>query len=391
MHRARESLVSAPPFIVLTCDAGVRVALCCATDVAPTLSAIAEEIIAGGAQVDVVSGVERAPARLLEAVRRTHGPALFVLCRRGPAPDPGAMRELYRQVATADHRWLDCDLADERVESIGRRIAAAIADLGIGRQTRDPLVPHEAAIDDLFDVPSRAEPAPARDDVSGVIAIVEPVVHPPVPGASEPRRRRRRALVLASLAAASALTLAVATRSPTPAPDEPVQVEPAPAPDGASVAAVTPIPAPPPAPIAAPVVVPTIPVPVVVPPPSPPSPEPMPGDDRTQLDIAIERDLVAVHRGLAVAEPIMGERPWRDAMTTCRARPFWHARGWRVPTKKELVALAHAGVLPQAPVWSATRADRRGRAAYLVEGHDGSVGTAAKDEASAITVCVKRI
>ena len=86
----------------------------------------------------------------------------------------------------------------------------------------------------------------------------------------------------------------------------------------------------------------------------------------------------------------MGERPWAEAMTSCRARPFWHVRGWRVPTRKELVTLARAQVLPKARIWSSTRGDRRSVTSFVIDGHDAAVSAEPRTEASAVTVCVKR-
>jgi hypothetical protein len=228
-----------------------------------------------------------------------------------------------------------------------------------------------------------------------VVSFQEPWLQPPQREAIDADRRQARGLVLGGLALACMFALFVAAQVGRSAPPEPVAVvAPVPAPGAGlvehapAIVAAIPTPAPP-----KPVVVPTIPVPVVVSVPEPPPPAPVPvaaGDDRTQLDIAIERKLVTVHRGLVVAEPIMGERPWAEAMTSCRVRPFWHVRGWRVPTRKELVGLARAGVLPDAPVWSSSRGDRRSTTSLVVHGHDATITTAPRDEAGAITVCVKR-
>jgi hypothetical protein len=111
-------------------------------------------------------------------------------------------------------------------------------------------------------------------------------------------------------------------------------------------------------------------------------------DDRTPLDVAIARGYVTVHRDLVVAPAILGHRRWYDAMTTCRARPFWTTRGWRVPTRKELVALARVHAIPRAPAWSSSRAGRD--SAFIIDGADAAVTPEAKAEASAITICVRR-
>jgi hypothetical protein len=61
-----------------------------------------------------------------------------------------------------------------------------------------------------------------------------------------------------------------------------------------------------------------------------------------------------------------------------------------VPTRKELVTLARAGLLPEARVWSATRGDRRSVTSFVVDGHDGAVSAEPRTDASAVTICVKR-
>jgi hypothetical protein len=322
------------------------------------------------------------------------------VCRAvGTSADVG-MRALIDDAATIDHHVLECEVVDGT--TLARRISAELLRVAALAHGSEPVVPGNDAIDDLFDAASsRSEPAsaPAQDEVSGVVSFQEPWLHPPQREAIDADRRQARGLVLAGLALACMFALFVAAQVGRAAPPEPVAVvapTPAPAPGAGVVepapAIVAAIPTPP-KPVPAPVVVPTIPVPVVVSVPEPPPAAPVfvaAGDDRTQLDIAIERKLVTVHRGLVVAEPIMGERPWAEAMTSCRVRPFWHVRGWRAPTRKELVGLARAGVLPDAPVWSSTRGDRRSTTSIVVHGHDATTTTAPRDEAGAITVCVKR-
>jgi hypothetical protein len=380
--------------IVVTCDAGIRVVLLGASDLANEIGTAAEDLLAHGAHVEVVTGIDRAPARLVEAVRRTHAPALFVVCRVvGTSADVG-LRALIDDAATSDHHVLECEVVDGT--ALARRITGELLRVAALAHGSEPVVPGNDAIDDLFDAASsRSEPASAPDEVSGVVSFQEPWLQPPQREAIHADRRQARGLVLGGLALACMFALFVAAQVGRSAPPESVAVvAPAPAPGAGlvehapAIVAAIPTPAPPKS-----VVVPTIPVPVVVSVPEPPPAVPVPvaaGDDRTQLDIAIERKLVTVHRGLVVAEPIMGERPWAEAMTSCRVRPFWHVRGWRVPTRKELVGLARAGVLPDAPVWSSSRGDRRSTTSLVVHGHDATITTAPRDEAGAITVCVKR-
>ncbi len=381
--------------IVVTCDAGIRVVLLGASEIAAEIGTAAEDLLADGAQVEVVTGIDRAPARLVEAVRRTHGPALFVVCRGIGALDVAGLRALFDDAATLGQHFFDCDLDDRT--TLARRITAELTRVASAQHGTEAAVPSDTAIDDLFEAASsRSEPvaAPAHDEVSGVVSFREPWLQEPQRAAIEADRRQARGLVLAGLGLACVFALFVAAQVGRVAPPSPVPaVEPAaPAVERTPAIVADPTPAPT-KPAAAPVLVPAIPVPVVVSVPEPapePAPLPVAGDDRTQLDIAIERKLVALHRGLAVAAPIMGERPWTEAMTSCRVRPFWHVRGWRVPTRKELVTLARAGVLPDAPVWSSTRGDRRGTTSVIVHGHDAGISVAPRDEASAVTVCVKR-
>jgi len=354
----------------------LTVVLCGASDLAHDLGSRAEDLLAKGVEVELVVGVERAPARLVEAVQRSRGPGVFVLCRRGDRPNPNALKALFDETAAPEHRWIDADLRHGGWSRACTRIDAVIEELARARLSSD----------DMFDGLPRAptDPGAAKQEVSGVVTLIDPTLlgAPAVVGAE---RRRRAALVLVGLAIASAGVLLGTADGPPPAPEL--------APMEAIEAEIPAVGALPIVPTEAPPVVvsaPTpIPLPVIVT--APPAIEPASaGDDKTQLDIAIERRQVAVHRGLVVAEPIMGQRPWHDAMTTCRGRPFYFTRGWRVPSRKELLSLARAGLLPEAPVWSSTRGDRKATTSYVVEGHDGSVSAVPREEASAVTVCVKR-
>lgn len=344
-------------------DAVPTLVLCGATDIAHELGGMAEQLLARGGEVELVVGVERAPARLVEAVQRHRGAAVFVLCRRGERPNPNALKALFDETSAPCHRWIDVDLREGTV--VPTRIDAAFAELkGVDMFAGLP------------QAPAHAELAPTTE-VSGVVTLVDPSLLGTPRDAPSPRRRRL-AIVLAALALAStAVLIAVRDRAPVEAAAIEVVEPPLP------VAALPVVP-PELAPIAPPIPVPVI---VAAPVPAPVVPA---GDSRTQLDLAIEQRKVAVHRGLVVAEPILGERPWHDAMTTCRGRPFHFTRGWRVATKKELVWLAKAGLLPEAPVWSSTRGDRKAATSFVVEGHDGTTSTVPREESAAVTVCVKR-
>jgi hypothetical protein len=381
--------LSASAPIVLTCDAGIAVVLLASTELAEELGTAAEELLATGAQVELVIGIERAPARLVEAAQRARTPTLFVVYHRGAVASARTLRALFDQVASPQQRWLDCDLGDGAAAAGVRRIVAALAELSDGRPDREPSVPCDTAIDALFDdISHRNEntTAPAQE-VSGVVALPEPRLLPQPAATAERRHRKTKALVLAGLAAASVAVLMIASARSQPdtaaglehrsgAVERPTAVMAAPEISMAPrppqpMSAPMPIPVPAPTSIAIPV---PVPMPMIE---AREEPVKMGGDHRTQLD-------------LAVAEPIMGERPWQEAMTTCRARPFWHVRGWRVPTRKELVELARAGVLPQTRVWSSTRGDRRSATSFVVDGHDATVSAEPRTEATAVTICVKR-
>jgi hypothetical protein len=105
---------------------------------------------------------------------------------------------------------------------------------------------------------------------------------------------------------------------------------------------------------------------------------------------AIADGKVSHHGELLVTEPMAGERTWAQAMNACGGRRIFGVRGWRVPTRPQLAALARARALPDAPLWSRNRADREGVSAFIVGGRSGVARARAKDEALFAVVCVRR-
>lgn len=360
-----------PSPILVSCEAGTPVVLFGASELARQLGQIAEELLATGAEVELLAGIERAPARLVEAVKRMHTPGVFALCRRGETPDPKLLKSIFDEATTVRHRWIDCDVGEGTAAIVVPHITRALAELA------RPVVVAAAG-------PTVAAADPT--EVSAVIALVRPA--PPAATVVVARSRRIPAIpvVLAAAGIAIGIVAWLGRVAVDTTPEIPVPRRHAPPEMPVAVAAppVVSVPRPvskPPVVAAAPVV-----APPTVPPP-PPEPIEIADDELSQLERAIERKDVAVHRGLVVAPAIAGERRWHDAMTLCRARPFWYSHGWRVATRKELVALDRAELLPDAPVWSSTRADRRGSTAFIV--HGGKSVAEPKGEASALTVCVR--
>ena len=361
--------------IQLACDAGVPVLLAATRRAAPKLERLAEDLLVAGAEVEIVSDVEHAPARFGEALVRLDRPAVIALCHTHDDIDIAAVRAMLATEPLDRHRVVECHV-DERSAIAARTVMMAMRDLARGAA--------EPSLAEVIDeVRKKGEP------------ITETIVLPPKPAVTAPKKRRNAwawGAGAAAMAATTIIALVLATDPPaqthgadamaaTTAPATSTLARTQPAPTRVER------PQPPattrPLAIAEPLVV-----------TQPPAPKleleaqgPTAGtpDD---LDVAIRRGR-AIEVGDLVAHMVTGDRDWFHAMDTCRGRGFWGTSGWRAPTVAELRAIARTRSFPDRPAWSTRRGANDALAAVTVTLVGGATETVDKHAGDIATICVK--
>lgn len=363
--------------IQLACDAGVPVLLAATRRAAPKLERLAEDLLVAGAEVEIVSDIEHAPARFGEALVRLDRPAVIALCHAHDDIDLAAVRAMLAAEPLERHRVVDCHV-DEHSAIAARTVMTAMRDLARGAA--------EPSLAEVIDeVRKKGEP------------ITETIVLAPKPAVTAPRKRRNAwawGAGAAAMAATTIIALVLAT-------DPPAQTHDA----DAMAATRTP---------AAPTLARTQPAPIPVERPQPPATtrplaiaEPLvvtqplaptpkleleaqgpAADTPDDLEVAIRRGR-AIAVGDLVAHMVTGDRDWFHAMDTCRARGFWGTSGWRTPTVAELRAIARTRSFPDRPAWSTRRGANDALAAVTVTLVGGVTETVDKHAGDIATICVK--
>lgn len=371
--------------IVVACDAGIPVVLAATRRAAQQLERLAEDLLVAGAELEILSGIERAPGRLAETLDRLDRPAVVALCFTAEDLELDLVRTMIAEHGGAGHLRIEYEIGCGG--SGLHPVVAAMRELE--RRNSDAAIPAIAEI-----VAQRGE------HVSDAI-LVPPLL--PVVAAREtlarPRRRGAWAWALGTAASASAAAICFVALEPAPAAPM------ARSSDGDAFALVTPKPAPaaPEPRISAPspaTPLPSVhvaaqgpiasPAPIValdpsVPPSAPPT-ETASGE--TELDVAIHHRKAIVDHGV-VAHRVEGDRDWYAAMTTCRARGFWRTGGWRVPSVAELRSLARTRAFTDAVVWSTRRGAEDPETAVTVTMRAGTTTTTDKRSTTIATICVK--
>jgi hypothetical protein len=372
--------------IVVACDAGIPVVLAATRRAAQQLERLAEDLLVAGAELEILSGIERAPARLAETLDRLDRPAVLALCFTAEDVELDALRAMLAEHGGAGHMRIECEIGCGRGSAGLHPVIAAMRELE--RRNSDAARTPVVEIVQL-----------RGEHVSDAI-LVPPLL--PVVAASEalarPRRRGSRAWAWALGAAASAsAALSIAVLAPAAAaPTKTVE-------GGDAFAAVAPKPAPAAGPEARTSALPRssaplpsvhvaaqgpAPSPIIEPEPSVAAP---PGDatpGESELDVAIRQRKAIVDEGL-VAHLVAGDRDWYAAMNTCRARGFWRTGGWRVPTVAELRSLARTRAFADAVVWSTRRDAEDPQSAVTVTMRAGTTTTTDKRSTEISTICVK--
>ncbi len=372
--------------IVVACDGGIPVVLAATRRAAGLLERLAEDLIVAGAELEIVTDIDRAPARLAETIDRLDRPAVIALCHTAEDIELGPARAMIA-ACPGDHHDLECELGDDRSPAALRPVLAAMRELVRGSS--------DDALGVLFEeVRQRGEP------------ITDSFVPPPPPvEAIAPRKRapgKRHAWAWGTIAGAVtsamvvALVLLADRRAALPAggTDDAfatthprTDTRPAPAATRSSSAPrVRPAPQPTPNAVELPPQrMPELHVAAQGPAAEAEAPAPAPEDE---LALAIRRGRALELDGLVV-HLVTGERDWFGAMNTCRARGFWGTGGWRVPTVNELRAIARTRAFADRPAWSNRRGGRDASTAVAISLVGGAHTTFDKRSRDAVTICVK--
>jgi hypothetical protein len=379
--------------IVVACDAGIPVVLATTRRAAQLIDRLAEDLLVAGAEVEIVSDIERAPARITAALDRLERPTVIALCHTPEDGDLAVVRALIAAHPGPGHHCVE--VGSPGAATALRPVLSAMRELV--RHSSDPGI--GAVLE-----------AARRSDQATSDAMVMPPPRPiaaPTPMIQQARRRpwHAWAWTLCASAAASAMISTVvllASEAPASGPSghrEHDALAPAPGkPNHNPTVAERPSPR---AELPLPIVRIAAQGPAAVAPIEAPAVDPTPIEPAAALPVAtaspIEHDALAIaierHQAIVdrdvIAHLVVGDRDWYGAMTTCRARGFWRTSGWRVPTVDELRSLARTRAFGDAEVWSSRRGAVDNAAAITVAMRGGTSHAVDKHTSAMTTICVK--